>query len=416
MTKHKPLIFKLALIFGGFFLLQLFLGTLTLYGVYMNQANRYVEQTTKRIQDDISFENGSWNLSRYNADPNVPDTFPIYILSSDGYVIDRWKPIHGFLDTSDIKHLTMYTSPQTVKTPAEQTWRVYSQPIEQNNQILGLITTGSYIQNTLSGDDLDQKITQAAKTISEKLKIQNNTIDASHIDMRDINFDISFQVVDKFNKVIAKNNNTNSIDRLPNYLDLSYVGDLLSTPRLQQIRDTQTQEPFLFLTTPLVHDNTVMGVLVVGRSIASLSELMGKFLIIEFIFGTLLSIGGIFTSFAITQPYLATVNDEDIFHETEKISFNKKESMLVLDDTEIAIPFATNQYYLCESLFSNPKKRFETDELLEKFGETDFTNARKVYDAMITVNKKVEPFLHAKLIIARDKTYQINPSIASKID
>ena len=60
-------------------------------------------------------------------------------------------------------------------------------------------------------------------------------------------------------------------------------------------------------------------------------------------------------------------------------------------------------------LFSKPTKRWETDELLDRFGEDpELENGRKVYDAMISVNKKVSKVIPLKLILNQNKTYQLN--------
>jgi hypothetical protein len=337
-----------------------------------------------------------------------------YILASDGYVIDRWKPIHGFLDTSDIKHLTAYTTPQTVNTPTQQSWRVYSQPIRHNEQNLGVVTVGVYLPTGTPSGDTDKRLIQAADTLASKIAIKDNTLNASRVDIRDISFDISFEIVDRFNKIVAKSNNANSIDRLPNYIDLSYIGDLLNSPSIQQVQDSQTHEPYLFHTTPVIHDNTVLGVLVVGRSIAAFSGLVWKFILFEVVAGIFITALGTFAAWKIIRPAIIEEQEEPI-HEVEHITFSKKDSTLLFDNQEVAIPYATNQYYLCEVLFSNPKKRWETDELLERFGEQEFGNSRKVYDAMIIVNKKAAPLLGTRLILAREKTYQINPSLLPKV-
>jgi hypothetical protein len=52
------------------------------------------------------------------------------------------------------------------------------------------------------------------------------------------------------------------------------------------------------------------------------------------------------------------------------------------------------------------------DEILEAFGhDTAPENWRKVYDSMILINKKTEPYIPVKLIELKDKTYQLNPSL-----
>lgn len=412
--RNKALLLKILLVSTGIFLLQVFLGLFVLYEISIRQTQNSLQTTVKRIHDDIYFQNGNWNVSRYNSDPQAEGAGPTYILSSDGYVIDRWKPIHGFLDTSDLKHLLSYTKPQTITTPTQQTWRIFSYPLTENGQNLGVITVASFNpqQNT---DDVDKSLLATANTLKSKIMIKDGNIDVSNIDVRDINFDIAFQVVDRYNKIIAKNNNTNSIDRIPNFIDLSYVGDLLTQPTFQQINDSQTNERFLFLTSPMISNNTVIGVIVVGMSIATLGSMLQSFFVVEIIGIIFLSILTLYLLSLFIKPFIHEDELTTPLHEVQKITFDKKESTLLFDDQEIVIPYATNQYYLLEALFSNPKKRWETDELLEKFGEHDFGNTRKVYDAMIIVNKKVASLLGTRLVVAREKTYQINPSLLSKI-
>lgn len=82
---------------------------------------------------------------------------------------------------------------------------------------------------------------------------------------------------------------------------------------------------------------------------------------------------------------------------------------MLINDITIPVPYATNQYYFCVALFSNPSKRWESDELLKKFGEHDLTEWHKVYDAMKTMNNRVTHIVSEKLFILKNKTYQINP-------
>lgn len=412
---HLSLLKKVILIFAGVFLVELILGAGILYQVALQQTQVSLQSTAKQIHGDISFANGSWNVSRYNSDPNAEGAGPVYILGSDGYVIDRWKPIHGFLDTSDLKHLLAYKTPQTITTSTQQTWRIYSKPVIQNNQNLGVITVAFFNPTSQNTDEIDSRLLTIADTIKSKLHITQGTIDTSTIDIRDISYDVSFQIVDRYNKIIAKNNNTNSIDRIPNFIDLSYVGDLLTRPTFQHITDSQTGERFLFLTSPLVSNNTVVGVIVTGLSISYIGSLLQNFLLGELLIGIALTVLGVYFMYRVIKPDLRQEANFETARTIEHIAFDKKESSLIFDDTKMLIPFATNQYYLLECLFSNPKKRWETDELLERFGEHDLTNTRKVYDTMLVLNKKTAHILGEKLLIAKEKTYQINPLLLSKI-
>jgi len=90
--------------------------------------------------------------------------------------------------------------------------------------------------------------------------------------------------------------------------------------------------------------------------------------------------------------------------------------VLRINDQQVQLTYATNQYYFCQALFASLKKKWENDELLEKFGEDfDKDGWRKVYDAMAEINRKTAPFLTEKLVVIDNKTYRINPHLAAKI-
>lgn len=409
------LIQYIAGILGSFFLIQLILGAIIVYQVPIKQTSSYIQKVAQRVKEDISYKNGKWDMYRYNADPQLPDTYPLYVLAADGFVLDRWKPLHGFLDTSDFSHLLTYTSPQTVTTASNQTWRMYSKPILKNNATMGVITTAYFNPQEASVADVDRKLMDTANTIASRVTFKNDQLISENIDVRDISYDISFQVVDKFNRILAKNNNNNSIDRIPNFTDASYVGNEINSPRVRQVQDAVTHEKFLIVSSPVVDaNNFVIGVVVVGKSIAYIDEIFRNFLISELVAGIVLVVIGIVVIVYVVKDHVRRVLAKlpvPIKAEIRRISFDKKESILRLDQHEIHIPYATNQYYLCEALFSQPKKRWEVDELLERFGEDiEGENSwRKVYDAMLIVDKKLGDILDEKLIITRDKTYQINP-------
>src|SRR5260221_6066993 len=169
MTLSKIYILgKIVCILLGFFLVQLILGVFLLHQISLNQAKNALETLSNRIHADIVYTNGRWDTNRYNADPNIQANSPVYILANDGFVIDRWKPIHGFLDTSDIKHLLTYTSPQTITTSTQQSWRILSIPIKENDQILGTITVAAYNPSLSQLDGIDQRLTQTIQLLQAK--------------------------------------------------------------------------------------------------------------------------------------------------------------------------------------------------------------------------------------------------------
>ena len=419
LSFNKSIYRIISVLFFVSFLLQVIVGSIIVYESALKDSRDYVLTSVKRIENDINYSNGKWNLYRYNADPNAADTYPIYILGSDGYVVDRWKPVFGYLDTSDFKHLITFTTPQTINTPTNQEWRIYSKLITgSNSEVIGVITV-SYFNPADNNTTVDTKITEEANTIASKITIKNDQITNVSVDPRELNYDVAYQVVDQYNKILAKSNNSNSIDRIPNFIDSSYVGSAIDNPGFQQIQDNKTHEKFIVYATPLTDSNNdIVGVLVVGKSISFIDNILVNYVISKLIYGFIITV--VFATFAlwVIRRYLNKYLRENRLKEEEikKISFNKASSTIYIDDIEIAIPYATNQYTLCVSLFSAPKKHWETDELLEKFGEHELENNwRKVYDTVLIVNKKVSQYANIKLIISKDKVYQLNPQLLTKI-
>jgi hypothetical protein len=96
----------------------------------------------------------------------------------------------------------------------------------------------------------------------------------------------------------------------------------------------------------------------------------------------------------------------------KNINFDKKTGTIYVDKRKIVIPYASNQYYLCKAVFLNPNKNWEVDELLEKFGEEAMSGAtRKIYDAMLAVNKKTG----IKLVVHKNKTFKFNQDYIQKL-
>jgi hypothetical protein len=414
--KEQQLALKLLGIFFIFYLSQLFVGGFVVYFVAINQTQSYLQTVIERAKEDISYNNGKWNMQRYNADPYMEDN-PTYIVDTNGYVLDRWLPVHGFLDTSDVKHLLSYQKPQTVLSPANQIWRILSVPIIKHGQTIGVTTVAQYNPQNSDLGVIDDRLNSTAQFIQSKITFtSDDSISVQNLDVRDIRYDVSFQVVDRFNNIIAKSNNSNSIDRIPNYVDNSYVGDLLNTSQTRIVKDVVNNESFYLVTSPIYDANHfVIGAIVVGRSISYISDILRSFMLAESGLG--------FIAFVLLSLIVYKVIDRSLLrfgvhiptHTFSHISFDKKKSAILIDEDTVAIPYATNQYYLCEALFSSPKKRWEIDELLERFGELDTASWRKVYDAMNIVNKKVSSYIDMKLIVAREKTYQINPSLLGKL-
>jgi len=369
-------------------------------------TNQKLQFTAQRIQEDITYQDGTWDTSSYNGDPMLSGTSVIYILASDGFVIERWKPISGYLDASDFKHLLEFKEVQTIKTVSNQEWRILSVPIHNNGEMVGVVTVSSYHPLPEVLPTFDQQLREAANALLEHVEISQNDIALTGFDQRTFPYYISFQIVNKFNTIVAKGNNTNSIDRLPNFIDPSYVSTQLQRFPLAFVRDQKNGDIFFLLSNPLQDESgQTKGIIVVGENLAFLLQPFAAY------FGIVVLV----VSILVTQQNLTTwYRRSHSKIKTMKMSFNEKTSILSINDSEIPIPYASNQYYLTQAVLSRPKKRWEVDELLERLGEDPRHNSwRKIYDAMNQVNKKAYPVLEKKLILLEEKTYRLNSENAS---
>jgi hypothetical protein len=385
--------------------------------IFINQESKYLNSLADRIKSDLVYKNGILDTSRYNSDPQTPYphgssgfSLPLYIITSDGFIIERNQPINGFLDSSDFKQMLPFQNPQTINSVTNENWRIMTKAIKYNNENIGVIIVSYYNPDQKLLGEIDLKLKYNLDAIFQKIKINNKIIDINKIDIRNIHYDVSFEIVDNFNKVLINNG------RLPVFIDRSYVYQALQDKDERIINDQIIKERYLIVKRTIYDKRTPVAIVLVGKSIGLLKKGLKAFLVLDlivlivfFVIIFLLIKYFLKKDFAI----LFWNNFENINNKNpKKISFDKKESYLSIDNKKIKIPYASNQYYLCEALFSNPLKRWEQDELLEKFGEdTNPEGWRKVYDSMLAINKKI----FFKLIIYEDRTYRINPQYSKNI-
>ena len=148
-------------VFLLFILLVQFICNIFIVGdVYQDQIHSRIEARISNILQDVKFKDGTWDLSRYNADPNLLEKFPLYLIQTDGEILDRRSPIHGFLDQSDFNFLLSFTNIQTL-TSANISRRVYSKPIVDNGKIIGVVAV-SFLnpqKNQIENIDTTLKVT-----------------------------------------------------------------------------------------------------------------------------------------------------------------------------------------------------------------------------------------------------------------
>lgn len=390
------------------FVVQIIAAPLILLILSVTLIEKDLMEKIQRINEDISFDGNSWKIDKYNTDPELIGNYPLYILANDGFVLDRRAPIDGFLDSSDFTELLNYQEIQTRESITGQRRRILSLPLKNDSgENVGVVTVSYFNPRDEVLDQVDEELRKSLSYIHSIIKVERDTIDTSSLDERNLPYNISFVIVDKYNTILRKTANVNNIARIANVIDPSYVKKQSEEEGLQIIRDETNAKYFLTETKPLTHKGKTLGVIVVGREIGDLLGLLRNFAVIFGVISTaLFIILGIFLSKIINN--LSRNNSSS----PRKISFNSRESALYIDENKIQIAYATNQYYLLKTLFSNPPKRWETDQVLDKFGEFKTrTDSRKVYDTMNNINKKVEGYLKQKLIINQNKTYQLNQNL-----
>lgn len=405
-------------VFLLFLFLQIIIGSLTAYQLLIRLERSNLEKTAARVREDIVFNNGKWDLTLYNADNNLPDADPLYIISSDGFIIERSRPITGLLDLSRYSPLLAYSSPTTIETVTNENWRVLSVPLKSNEQSVGVVLVATYKPNNKDLQEVDKQIQDISREIISSVSVQGDSIDTSKLEVRKLPFNISFQVINRFNKVLLQSNNSNSVTRMPTSIDRSYIERQLRGSHEKQVEDTLAHKRYLTITEPLYDENNlVAGIIVVGSSLGSVYTSIITYSVALFIASLLLLI----IILPLVRYYIIKIQrnmqaKSEIKLAPKVINFMKKTCRLLIDGHQTDIPYASFQYYFCTSLFFKPQKKWEADELLEAFGEEDFgtENWRKVYDTMVALNRKTSHLVD-KLFMVKNKRYSINPQFLTLI-
>jgi hypothetical protein len=400
------------------FIFQLGLTYLFLNQFLISDQSTQLTSFVDRINNDIRYYKGKWDLSLYNSDPLTPypnssSTFPVYVITSDGFVIERSKPINGILDKSDFKHLSQFNTPQNLNSVTNETWRVLSEPVSNfDSKIIGVILVSYYNPDPSSTSDIDQKLKDTISKLKSELIFKGDLIDASKVDIRNTNYDVSFEIVDTFNEVIINNGRT------PSFIDPSYVKDALNYKGERVVQDLANGQEYLLDYKPIADkNNSTVGIIVSGVSIEPNNNILKAFIISSLLICLFITFPLIFIAlyffnhhknkFSKRKQLEDEKNTNDLLSSSfiNLIRFDPKESILLINDKRYEIVKDTNQYYLLKALINSPKKNWSNDELLELFGEEpNKFNSRKVYDSMLAINKKLD----IKLIDYHGKTFSIN--------
>jgi hypothetical protein len=400
-----PFFFKVFVFFLLIFILPVLVTYIFIRQAAVSEIEKSLSVTIENIRKDILYDNGKWDVAAYNSDfgsksSNPLNESPLYVITTDGFIIDRSNLIAGFLDSVDFKHLLTYTSPQTITTPTNEVWRIIATPIRNNGKIIGIVTVSYYSPNIELYEEIDQKLKESVSSIGLQIKVDGGKVNLKSVKIRNIPADISYLVATNFNQVIIVNG------RIPRYLDVSYIAPELMVRR-RIVADVNTQEEFLVLSKTLTDNKGLpVGIIIVGRSLKNLSHILHNYVLFSLL--SSLTIGlplVMLAAFLLKKGFLELIKN-DSRPAFKIIFFDRKKSVIQIDRTQILVPYSSNQYYLCEAIFSSPNKLWENDELLERFGEQEMGGkTRKIYDAMLAINKRVG----FRLIFHKEKTYRFNP-------
>jgi len=412
------MLFKLYIFVLFIFLLQILLSYIFVYNSSLNQVETQLKELTMRIDKDLKFNGDTWNTSLYNSDPLTPypngsSGFlnPLYIITKEGFIIERSSPISGLLDTSDFKHLLQFQTPQTINTVTNEAWRILSQPIVRSGKTLGVIVVSYYNPRAAETTVIDRKMQENISLISSHLSFDNKQINTSQLDIRNIHYEFSFEVVDVYNNVLINNG------RVPTYVDVSYFSKELRNKQKRIVTDEKLKQQY-FVVSRTISNNVgePVAIIVAGQSIHAITKTLQTFSLVDLIVSAFLIIPLLFyLVYNMKSEFIALISSNQLSSEKKikSLFFDKKKSQVHIDQTIFDIPYSSNQYYICEALFLHPTKKWEYDELLEKIGDTDSEtiNIRKVYDAVLAINRKTN--IH--LIEYKNKVFSLNSNLLTAL-
>ena len=107
--------------------------------------------------------------------------------------------IGGFLDTSNFAYASSFATPKTIVSPIGEHWRVFSYRIERDGRGKGVILLGYFEPAGRSEKELDDVLLANAQMVDSQITVTSGVLDGTQIVDKDIDHNISFEIVDTFN-------------------------------------------------------------------------------------------------------------------------------------------------------------------------------------------------------------------------
>lgn len=351
--------------------------SIVISAVYLRQSvietsRKKGETLLTRIVQDFTVHDTAWDTSKYLADTQTPNpygssgfTMPLYIFTTGGFVVERNAPISGFLDASDFSKAMSFRLPQYVTGETSERWRFVSVPLNSNAEAVGVVMVSYYNPPEEGIAVVDQNLLANAEMIRQKIEVASDgTIDTSRLDIRNIHYTVSFEVITKHNKVVAGNGRT------PSFIDVSYVDTALRFDG-RVVVDQRTQTPYSVVVAPIRNTaGKISGVALSGYPLSDLSWVYEGYLRAALLWSVLLylPVCGILTILLWQWRVSLSGQTHDATMLPKRLSFIKTTGVIRYDNTVVSIPFSSNQWYLCDAVFSKPEKYWEADELLDRIG------------------------------------------------
>lgn len=435
-TPQTLLSVKILSIVGFSFLLYLIVNLIYLRSASYRDVQTILKNQNDRIINDLIYKNGKWDTSEYVNDYQIAFNNPLYIITTDGFTIERETPIKGFLDTSDFKYSSSFSNPQTVTTPDNAVWRRYSRYIlNKEGSAIGTVSIGYYQPNLNSLVDVDKMLTSNTDTIISQIKVKGNNLDVSSVDSRKVSVFLSFEIVDSVNNALI------SEGGLPAYIDRSYIPAQLNQ-QYKIVADSATAEKYIVYTSPFKVANNTIAIIASGYPLKQVDKDFQNQFIFSATTGAIdIIILIIFLGFLLQREITfllkkASEAAQKVFYVSHRggaFGFDQDTGLIYLGDKKMEVPVKTKQYYICKVLFSKPNKNWENDEIVDRLSSTGILEgstaetadtydaeldvdemkkkARAIYDAVRLLNEKAKHVFGYEVVLLQGKTYRINPNI-----
>lgn len=386
-----------------------------------NTATSYTEsklfELYKLLEKDFHLVKGKLSSIDYYRDTTLPYDNSVYIITNDGFVIERSKQFDGLLDVADGAYALSFETPQTITSPGNIKWRMLSKKIIRNNNQEGVILVAYSDPSVISIKEIDDSLYEDLDKLDKMVGYDKGSLDFSKIDSTKIRYSTYYQIIDKFNHVQVDEGAP------PSYIDKSYLAEYYGKKLTFTKKNSLTGETFLFSSFPLLKNE---GIILVGRSIQDFQIVIARQQ--WFLVGTsIIFLVCLFLMLIVSKKELINIvskqTEENInkiskpnYIDPKKISFNYEDGAVEINEKSIRIEYGTKQHDFCKILFQNPSKRWEQDEIGDKLHlQEEDIHERTFYDIRKSINKKIYSIIGMDFISYEQKRFFVNPKLASFI-